>query len=522
MNKLFHRLLLFPVCSLALMILLFGLTVPSPVRADVGVQPILPVGSSIDPGEETHIQMAAEVVTMNVRPATVADNDLVKLNPASYGYNFQPVWYPGVAEVEADFTMKNPTGEAVSMTVWFPLAYSLENVSWKLNPDEIVPRIAGFRTAVDGQPVQYAVSEWPNPKGADKPPLPWASFPVTFPPDVETTIHVGYVLPLKPVPKQPVMDLTYVFQTGAGWAGTIGQARLIVNLPYPASEATLAGLPSGAVLAGQEVRWQWQNFEPGAKDDFSVELLRPDRWQELEAARAGVQEDPQNGRAWLDLAAEYQNLSLNILQLSLMRFGPSYLPLGVEAYRKAADLMPEHPVPHAGLGLLTLAQYRNDPDKPPALLHSVFDEYQIARELDARDPSLLKNAGDLRYALAWLEEALFPDNQPTATVDAASLAEFHVTETARVIQDDATATAEAAFTAAAFPTATHTLKPAQTAAQIPTAAGQPAPSTQTPPAETGQAVGRGEILVVIAAAGMLVLIVVGYLVVKRYRSSAGK
>ncbi len=93
----------------------------------------------------------------------------MKLTPGAYGYVYDPVW--------------------------FPLASALDK-SWELNPDEVVPRIESFQVAVDGNPIDFDVSEWPNPKGADKPPLPWASFPVTFPADKETAIQVSYVLPL--------------------------------------------------------------------------------------------------------------------------------------------------------------------------------------------------------------------------------------------------------------------------------------------------------------------------------------
>ncbi len=125
--------------------------------------------------------MLAERVVMNVRPATEADNTAVSLNPQAYGLQSQPIWFQAVADVQADFTMMNPTGEVVSLTAWFPLASALENADWELNPDEIPPRIEGFQVTVNGNPVEHAVSELPNPKGADRPLLPWASFPVTFP-----------------------------------------------------------------------------------------------------------------------------------------------------------------------------------------------------------------------------------------------------------------------------------------------------------------------------------------------------
>jgi hypothetical protein len=58
------------VCGLVLVGSLFGLLVASPVRADVGVQPILPDGHNIQPEGETPLQMAAEKVVFYVRQAT--------------------------------------------------------------------------------------------------------------------------------------------------------------------------------------------------------------------------------------------------------------------------------------------------------------------------------------------------------------------------------------------------------------------------------------------------------------------
>ena len=267
------------------------------------------------------------------------------------------------------------------MTAWFPLASALENVSWELNPDEIVPRIEGFQVKVDGHAVDYTVSELPNPKGADKPLLPWASFPITFPAGKETLIHVSYLLPLQPAVKGSELALYYIFQTGAGWAGPIGQAELILNLPYPASEETLAGtppgslnlpygkpealpgLPSGGVLEGHQARWTWKDFEPGPKDDFSIWLIGLGKWQELQNARAAVQAKPQDGQAWLDLASVYRSLSTRGYNTPSI-FSPSYLQSGIQAYQKAAILLPGHPAPHAGLALLTLAPYMTGKNAP--------------------------------------------------------------------------------------------------------------------------------------------------------------
>ena len=541
--------LLFLACGLVLACILIGLPAPVPVRADVGVQPVLPGGSSIKPGEETPIQMAAETVVMTVRAATESDNTLVTLAPDSYGLQAQPVWFPGIAEVEADFRMNNPTGESVSMTAWFPLASALENADWNFNPREIVSRIESFQVSVDGNPLDYAVSELPNPKGADKPLLPWASFPVTFPGGKETVIHVSYLLPLQPSVKGYEMALYYVFQTGAGWAGSIGQAELIVNLPYPASAETMAGMrklvlppmnvgqisagvPSGAVLEGNQARWTWKDFEPGPEDDFAIWLLRPGKWQELDTARAAVKVNPENGQAWLDLASVYHSLSINWYSVPLL-FSPFYIPPGFDAYQKAADLLPDHPAARAGRALFTLLPYLADKNAPPEVIQYVQDEYQIAKELDARDPSLLQEAGVSGWSLGSLEEAFYRYfyNDATATMEAATQAVYNATYTAQATMEYATRTAawsaKATFMAcyatagADWKRCNVTPSPTVTLTPVPTLTSTPTFSA-TPQSVPTTSLGQGQKIALIVAAGIIVLVVVGYLAIKRLWKRAGK
>jgi hypothetical protein len=556
MHKLRSMRLFLIGCAVVVAATVLGLLAPSPALADVGPQPILPGGSSLKPGEETPIQMAAETVTILVRPATEADNSLVKLNPRWYGYDSQPVWYPAVAEVQADFTLKNPTGEAVSMEVWFPLNSSLEKMPFSGDrPSEIVPRLENFTVSVGGEAVEYAVSELPNPGGADRPAVPWASFPVTFLPGVDTDIQVSYSLPLKRYPKERAMDLSYIFQTGAGWAGPIGQAELVVNLPYPASEATLAKLPAGAELAGNQARWSWQDLEPGPEDDFRITLLPLDTWQELEAARQAVQANPQNGQAWLELASQYFYLAVRTFgRLFPLTFGSSYNPQAIQAYQKAADLLPDHPIPHIALALLKLAPYMEEKNAPSGVLQAAQKEAQIAQELAAKDPSLME---DTQLMDDW-KEALFAYfyNDATATVVEATRAVVRVTETANFVALQATQTIEATLnhatgtayavfretnvaawetdmacwaaagagcTATAPPTWTQTPnptltpQPSATATLAPSATPLPALLTPTLPVRPESEANQRQGLIITLATGVISLVIVAYLVVRRYR-----
>jgi len=507
------------VCLSVLWSILFGQMLPTSVRADVGVHPILPGGSNIKPEEGTPIQMAAETVVMTIRQATEADNALIKLNPDAYGLQFQPVWFSAIAEVKADFIMKNPTSDMVGMIAWFPLASALENISWEINPDEIVPSIESFHIMVDAKAIDYTVSELPNPKGAERPLLPWASFPLTFPANKETTIQVSYLLPLVPSVKGNVLALYYVFQTGSGWAGSIGQAELILNLPYPASEETMAdmtsgnlnlpyimanvpaGMPLGVNIAGNQARWEWKDFEPSAQDDFSIWLINPIVWKELEAARAELQLNPEDGQAWLDLASIYHSLSTVGYNFPSV-FSNTYLPLGIEVYQEAIGRLPEHPAPHAGLALLLLAPYMHGINTPPEVMKSIQDELMICRELEARNPSLAEGA-DLS---SWLVEDALSMYSPNAT----ATAEWYANSTAWVQKTLDTATTPIPTSMPQVElTPTSVTAPKNTALLQPTATPIPMLSTDS-----------GLNLLVLATAGIVGVIFLGYFVSRRIRARA--
>jgi len=537
-----RRFLLSLACALVLAAVLVAPLVSSPVSAG-GAQPVLPGGSSLKPGEATLIQLSAENVTMNIRPATEADNTLLDLGLQVYTIQRLPAWFPAIAEVETDFTLKNPTAEAITLTVWFPLASALDNVDWKLYPERLPPRMESFQVNVAGKKVAYASSDLPNPGGADKPPLPWASFPVTFPGGAETLIHVSYKISPQPF-MGTEMALYYVFQTGAGWAGPIGRVDLTLNLPYPASSQTIAGMPSSSLhlppyyrasaredfppnskLEGNQAHFCWQGIEPGPGDDFAVWLLQPAIWQELETARAAVQADQQDGRLWLDLASTYTNhLGTEFNNFSI--FLPSFLPAGIDAYQRAAALLPSHPAPHAGLGLLSLYPYLISKNAPSDVMRFVEDEFHIAQTLDARNPALMKNSGESRQLLVRLANVLDAYFYNFATAEAQDTAQSAVSQTAQAVFLETTSATPTRMTT---PTGTPTLEPTFTSTSIPSSTSQPftTPSqtaASPEPVERGSwmMTGSGLVAIAILAVGMLVLIIAGYLVYNRSQNRMDK
>jgi hypothetical protein len=510
------RVLLIGVRVLVLAGFLFSLLIPAPVWAG-GAQPALPGAASLQPEEETPVQLAAEVVNMTIRPATEADNALVRLNPKTYSLQRQgPVWYPAIAETQADFTLRNPTGLEVSLPILFPLASALETVDWNLNPRYMVPRLESFQVTVDGKPIAYMVSELPNPKGPDLPLLPWASFPVAFPAGAETHIRLSYLFPLLPSMTGIEMALYYVFSSAAGWAGPVNSTELVLNLPYPASADTLAGmppgdlrlppyyrpslraeLPSGLVLEGNQARWTWQEREPGAGEDFTIWLLQPDRWQELEAARAAVQASPRDGHAWLDLASSYYFLSWPSFDQPLSIFSSSYLSVCFQSFRKAASMLPDHPAAHAGLALAALAPHMAEADASAQEFQFVQDELRIATQLDARDPTWAKKAGSSGRLLAILKGVVNLYDKKSATATAASTAEQ---------------TAHPVLQATVTPTPTRL--PTPTLLCSPT----PPPVPTASPVATAGTSGNGQSTLIVVAAGVVIgLALAVFLALKRKR-----
>jgi hypothetical protein len=469
-----------PYQSFFLMVMISTLIIlaaPTPGRADVGVHPILPGGSSLQPEKRTSIQMASEVVTMNVRLATPADNTAITLNPAAYGYQSENIWYPAAAEVQADFRMLNPTLETVTMTVWFPLASYLKEAAWlELNPDEIVPRIEQFSVSVNGAPIGHQVSMLPNPYGADKPDLPWASFPVTFAAEGETNLRVEYVLPLAQPAKSSELVLYYIFQTGASWAGTIGQAELILNLPYPASVETLSGvppsslrppyfiyfgeeivgIPAGAELDGNQARWTWQDWEPGPEDDFAILLMHPKTWEDLQANRAAVEKSPGDGQAWWKLCQSYLGLSRPFHAAIKPAFSETFRSLGIQACQEAARLLPGDAAPHYVLAWYFLRALEENPSLET--LEPVMLEWKLAEALEAvqtpSDVTICPFPWDLINSECIEVQAAeaYPN-----TPDAAWTAGIMEAVNQRLVQEFSDATA----TVIAIPTAT--LKPSATA-----------------------------------------------------------
>lgn len=123
-------------------------------RADVGPVPIVPPGTTLQSTEQTPVQMLSETVQMDVRLATESDAALLSVHPDGIPYGIE--WLPAVADVQANFTMYNPTQQDIELTTWFPLAGTLDDSG-------LQGQIGAIRVSVDGNEIGTSQVELPNP-----------------------------------------------------------------------------------------------------------------------------------------------------------------------------------------------------------------------------------------------------------------------------------------------------------------------------------------------------------------------
>ena len=380
------------------------LSLTNSARADVS-PPGMPPGANLQPGEEsTQVRMVSENVLIEVQEEAVGD-------------------ILGIAHVTAAFTMLNLGEEAERLAVRFPLSTN--------DGFSRYPEIDDLAVAVNDLPVgTRRVTE------LDKYdyPLPWAEFDVEFPPGEEVMIEVSYTL--TGMGEYPYTSFAYLMETGAGWQGTIGSADLTVQLPYEANEYNVfidsspgwGHTTPGAVLAGREVHWHYEDIEPEAKHNLSIALVLPSAWIKVLTEQRNVEDDPLDGEAWGRLGKLYKEISRLRRSTRDDDGGQQLFRMSIEAYEKAVSLLPDDALWHAGFAELLFNNYYweeyNQAEKPGLL--RAFHELALAYELKPNDPfilallseiySALPGALDMdgeRYVFAWLTATPTSQMSPT-------------------------------------------------------------------------------------------------------------
>ena len=296
-------------------------------RADVA-PPKAPPGAN--PESETiptNVRMMAEKVVIEIQD----ESDIEEM---------------GTARVWAEFDMKNLGSTTEWLMVRFPIS---SNDGWGEYPEIEDMFVYVDNAMVETQKIilEGEPEEWDDP-------ISWVEFEVKFPPQEVVEIEVDYTL--RGTGEYPFVSYGYLLETGAGWQGTIGSAEVIVRFPYRAEPANvfLEGSPGwgrttpGAELDGNEVRWQFENFEPERQDNISIALVWPSLWNQIIRQRQYVDDFPEDGEGWGRLGKLYKDASL--LRKSF-REDPGGEPLfewSKQAYQKAITLLPGDALWRAG------------------------------------------------------------------------------------------------------------------------------------------------------------------------------
>jgi hypothetical protein len=368
-------------CFIALLFVL--LAFPLNVRADVA-PPIYPPGSNPQPGTEvTQVRMAAETVLIDVQKDTTPQG-------------------LGRARVTADFSMRNLGAADESIAVRFPISGNDGRGEY--------PEIGNLAITVDGQRVQYRRANYPDLQHWNDEDVPWAEFDVTFPAGENVSIQVAYDLGGSGY--YPFSAFYYILETGAGWKDTIGSADVILRLPYEASpqnvildlEIGWATTTPGGVFQGNEVRWHFENFEPGQNQpvqNMEFALVAPSAWQTVLTARENVAKHPNDGEAWGVLAKAYKQAFLMSKGYREDAGGQELYRLSVEAYEKCLSLKPDDAQWHAGFADLLANRAMWDVWSLGTTPESIraLDEIHTALQLAPNDLVVREIAQNITYML---------------------------------------------------------------------------------------------------------------------------
>ena len=405
----------------AVLLLCAMFALPSAVRADVA-PPINPPGPNLQPGAETQVRMAAETVLIDVKNDTTPDS-------------------LGSASVTADFTMHNLGTQDENMAVQFPI--SSEDGRGQF------PELTGLAAKVNGKPVPTHRTSYPDLRFSHLN-VPWAEFQVSFPAGQDVAIEITYGL--KGSGYSPYTAYYYVLDTGAGWKDTIGSADITLRLPYQAgpqnivldTEIGWGQTTPGGVVQGNEMRWHFENFEPGPNgivDNMNFVLVSPAGWQPVLKERANVAATPNDGEAWGRLAKAYKTIFFTSKAYRTDAGGEELYRSSVEAYEKCLSLLPKDAQWHAGFAdlLASRSYWDMSASGPTPDTYRALDEIRTALQLAPGDAKVQQIAQQISgmfpdamsknetgYDFVWLTETptprpSLPGNATPATAASAPL-----------------------------------------------------------------------------------------------------
>ena len=309
-------------------------------KADVAPPPDPRLGGAVPYQPlKTNVQMMSETVFIEILPSPPADAEK-----------------PKQVRVNASFTMRNQGQAEEQMQVIFPLS-SLENPY--ADPAQYQMDSSSFVAKVDGKIVPITEITTPAEVSAfiDKENsqsgyfhVKWAAFDVTFPVQQDVLLEVQYDMfdwyQMSGFQTFGLDGIAYILETGAGWYGNILSADIILHFPYPASDEVISYANPGYVFSGNEMRWEYRDFEPTRDDNLEVGLFRVDVWQTILKLRARVKQNPKDADAWIELGNMYIDYAIFRKESLISVKNPHFVELAVEARQNVVDLQPDSGIAH--------------------------------------------------------------------------------------------------------------------------------------------------------------------------------
>ena len=304
---------------------------PEAARADIA-PPKTPPGSALLPEDAgTAVRMLAETVTLEV-----------SADPQNASR--------AIARTHAVFTMRN-LGH-VDETIGRALPAVLPR--WQQRRLLRVPRDTLDLRQVDGLSVPTRREMQPPIEGGgyrERDEIPWAVFDVTFPRSRDVVVEVTYMVTGYGYYPQTIFE--YVLETGSGWNDTIGEADIIVQLPYAATAANVFVEESNSSSASTPRSGVERQPGPMAFRRPRTDIAGQHRGHPRCALAVGtpilketrlVEGNPKDGEAWGRLAKAYKEAAR--LPKGWLRDDPAgreLVDLSEAAYERCLGCCPRTP-----------------------------------------------------------------------------------------------------------------------------------------------------------------------------------
>ena len=361
-------------------LILPAIAFPSHASADMA-PPYQPPITNLEPGTQiTNVRMVAETVSIDVQADTQKDS-------------------LGMARITASFIMRNLGDTTEKMAARFPISAD--------NGRGEYPEITNLVIKINETQTQYSRVDYPDVRWQGKD-VPWAEFDVSFPVDKDIKIEISYTL--KGTGYPPFSAFYYILETGSGWSGTIGSADIILRLPYTASDQNVildqqigwSETTRGGVFSGNEVRWHFDNFEPGPDgpvNNMEFSIVAPEAWQAVLNSQNYVDQNPTDGEAWGRLAMATKHVFFMGKGYRTDPGGEDLYIRSVEAYEKCLSLKPQDAEWHAGFAdlLANRAYWDSWSTGINQVGMQAIQEIHTALNLAPTDPVVLKIADDISY-----------------------------------------------------------------------------------------------------------------------------